>query len=177
LKAQNFAGAAVQVKLDDRDMRGGDKVWQYIKQGVPIRAEIGPRDMAKNEIFVGRRDKGPKEKSGIPRGQFVTEIGKMLQEIQDGMFQKALQFREQNTKSIDTLKDFEAYFSGDDSKAGAGSGGFALAHWNEAAIGHPVLAALKVTPRCIPMDAPDEAGTCIFTGKPSTKRIVFAKAY
>jgi prolyl-tRNA synthetase len=64
LKAQNFSGGTVRVKVDDRDIRGGDKAWQYIKQGVPVRVEVGPRDMAKGEVFVGRRDKGPKEKSG-----------------------------------------------------------------------------------------------------------------
>ena len=171
LRGQMYNGAPVKVKVDDRDMRGGDKAWQAIKQGVPVRCEIGPRDMAKNEVFVGRRDKGPREKSSVPRAQFVANIGGLLDEIQKGLYDKAKAFRDQNIKKIDSLAEFEAYFA--DEK----SGGFALVHWNEAAIGHELLPKLKVTPRCIPLEAENEAGKCIFTGKESTKRVVFGKAY
>lgn len=171
LRAQRYGDGPVMVKVDDRDLRGGEKSWQYIKQGVPLRVEIGPRDIAKNEVFVGRRDKGVKEKSSIPRDQFVRGIGATLDEMQKGLFEKAKTFREGHRRPIDSLKDFESFFA--DEKAG----GFAEVHWNEAAIDHEILAKLKVTPRCIPLDGPGESGTCIFTGKPSSKRVIFAKAY
>jgi prolyl-tRNA synthetase len=177
LRAQSYDGRPVKVKIDDRDMRGGDKAWQAIKQGVPVRVEIGPRDIAKNECFVGRRDKGPKEKTSIPRAEFVSGIANLLQDIQSSLFARAKAYRDQNVKNIDSLKDFEAFFSGGDDDKGPARGGFAMVHWNEAAIGHESLARLKVTPRCIPLDAPQEDGACIFTGKPSTKRIIFAKSY
>jgi prolyl-tRNA synthetase len=176
IRMQSYDGIPVRVKIDERDMRGGDKAWQAIKQGVPVRVEVGPRDMANNAVFVGRRDKGPKEKSGMPRAEFVQNLPKMLQEIQDSLFAKAKAFRDENIKKINSLKEFEEFFAGDDEKSSK-SGGFALAHWNEAAIGHEILAKLKVTPRCIPLEGEKESGTCIFTGKPSTQRVVFAKSY
>lgn len=179
LRAVTYDGLPLRVKIDDRDLRGGDKAWQAIKQGVPLRVEVGPRDMAKNELFVGRRDKGPKEKSSIPRGQFVATVVDILGDIQKGLLDRARAFRDENIKKLETLAEFEAFFgkAGDDDAAGPATGGFALVHWNEAAMGHDVLAKLKVTPRCIPLDGPDEAGTCIFTGKPSKKRVIFAKSY
>lgn len=176
LKAQTYDGRPVRVKVDDRDIRGGDKAWQAIKQGVPVRVEIGPRDIAKGEVFVGRRDKGPKEKYGCPRDQFVQTIGELLTDIQTSLFKRAEAFRDANIKRIDSLADFEAFFSGDDDKS-LNNGGFASVHWNPAAVGHEVLARLKVTPRCIPLNAEQEAGRCIFTGESSSKRIIFAKSY
>ncbi|WP_413290327.1 proline--tRNA ligase [Bdellovibrio sp. HCB337] len=174
LRASRFDGQAIIVKVDDRDMRGGEKAWQYIKQGVPVRVEVGPRDMAKGEVFVGRRDKGVKEKSGMARTAFVESLPKILEEIQQNIFNKAKAHRDANTKKIENLKDFEAFFGGD---AESQAGGFAMVHWNEAAMGHEILAKLKVTPRCIPLEGPEEAGTCIFTGKPSKRRVIFAKSY
>jgi prolyl-tRNA synthetase len=173
LKAQNFAGGAVRVKVDDRDMRGGDKAWQYIKQGVPVRIEVGPRDMAKGEVFVGRRDRGPKEKSGQAREAFVQNIAALLQEIQDGLFAKAKKFRDENIQTITSLPEFEAYFKGDEASAP----GFAKVPWCEEGMGHELLTRLKVTPRCIPLNQEAVTGPCIFSGKPATKWVLFAKSY
>lgn len=174
LRSQNYSDGRISVKIDTRDLRGGEKAWQYIKQGVPIRVEVGPRDLAKNEVFVGRRDKGVKEKSSLPRDQFVSSIAGILNEIQETIYKRALTRRNDNMKKIDSLKEFEDFFGGSEDSQ---SGGFALVHWNEAAIGHEILARLKVTPRCIPLDASEEAGSCIFTGKSSSRRVVFAKSY
>ena len=171
IRAQSYAGEPVRVKVDDRDMRGGDKAWQAIKQGVPVRVEIGPRDIAKGDVFFGRRDKGPKEKVSMPRAQFVAELPKLLGDIQSTLFERAKTFRDQNIKRIDSLKDFEAYFAGEE------AGGFALAPWSPKAIGHELLPKLKVTPRCIPLEGAREKGKCIFTGEPSETRVIFAKAY
>ncbi len=176
LKKQSFDNKPIKVKVDDRDMRGGEKVWQHIKQGVPLRLEIGPRDIQKNEIFVGRRDKGPKEKESMNRNTLVNEISSILQNIQDTLYKKALDFRNSNIKEINSLKEFEEFFAGDDDEK-AKAPGFASAHWNEEAIGHEIFAKYKVTPRCIPLDTKTEDGICIFTGRPSQKRILFAKSY
>ncbi len=173
LRAQTYDGQPVRVKVDDRDMRGGDKAWAAIKQGVPVRVEIGPRDIAKGEVFVGRRDKGPKEKFGQARAAFVSGIGDLLTDIQSSLFQKALEFRIANSREINSLKDFEAFFTGSED-----AGGFALVSWCPEAMGHEILARLKVTPRCIPLkDNHPGSTTCIFTGKPATKQVIFAKAY
>jgi prolyl-tRNA synthetase len=176
LLGQHFDGRPVKVKIDDRDLRGGDRAWQAIKQGVPLRVEIGPRDIAKGEVFVGRRDKGPKEKAGMARDAFISGIAPLLQDIQDSLFEKAKKFRDSNLKKIDSLKEFEAFFSSSED-FGKESGGFAAVHWNEAAMGHEILGKLKVTPRCLPLDTPSEDGVCLFTGKPSKKRVIFAKSY
>lgn len=176
IRAQSFAGKPVRVKIDSRDMRGGDKAWQAIKQGVPVRVEIGPRDIAKGDVFYGRRDKGPKDKVSQPRAEFVQKIAALLTEIQTALFDRARSYRDSSTRQIDSLPEFEKFFSGDEEK-GDVSGGFALVHWNEAAINHPLLAKLKVTPRCIPLGRADESGRCIFTGESSSRRVIFAKAY
>lgn len=173
LKSQSYVGSSVRVKIDDRDMRGGEKAWQYIKQGVPVRVEVGPRDMAKGEVFVGRRDKGPKEKASQTRDAFVQGIGNLLQEIQDGLFERAKKFRDDNIKKITNLADFEKHFTGDENSAP----GFALVPWCEAGMGHELLGKLKVTPRCAPLTQEAVSGNCIFSGKPATKWVLFAKSY
>ncbi|KYG65946.1 proline--tRNA ligase [Bdellovibrio bacteriovorus] len=173
LKNQSYVGSGIRVKIDDRDMRGGEKAWQYIKQGVPVRVEVGPRDMAKGEVFVGRRDKGPKEKASQGRDAFVQGIGSLLQEIQDGLLERAKKFRDDNIKKITSLADFEKHFTGDESSAP----GFALVPWCEAGVGHELLGKLKVTPRCAPLNQEAVSGNCIFSGKPATKWVLFAKSY
>ena len=181
LRAQTYAGVPVRVELDDRDLGGGVKSWQWIKKGVPLRLEIGPRDIEKDSIFMGRRDKGPKEKAGIPRGELVAKIPAILQEIQDALYGRALAFRKEHTREIDTKDDFYAFFADPPKKKENDPtpihAGFALAHFN----GDPALEAkikddLKVTVRCIPL-TPGEPGTCPFTGQPSKQRVVWAKSY
>ena len=174
LRAQKFDGEAISVKVDLRDLRGGEKAWQYIKQGVPLRVEIGPRDIAKNEVFVGRRDKAVKDKSSFARAAFVENIGNILQEIHQNIYARAKANMKANTKEINSLSEFTEFFGGSEESQ---AGGFAMAHWNDAAIGHEILGKLKVTPRCLPLEGKTENGICIFTGKPSTKRVIFAKSY
>lgn len=168
---QKFNGGSIQFKIDDRDIRGGEKSWQAIKQGVPIRIEIGPRDVAKDQVFMGRRDRGPKEKEGVARGEFIKTVPQILEDIQRTLFNRAQKFRDQNCRSVNSLKEFEEFFR--EEKAG----GFASVHWNPAALGHELLSQLKVTARCIPLQSPKEKGVCIFSGKESNRRIIFAKAY
>ncbi len=181
LRKQSFDGRPVQVHLDERDMRGGDKAWNWIKKGVPVRVEVGPRDMAAESVFMARRDRPHKEKSAVKRGDFIAGISALLQEIQDGMFKRAQDFQIANTKVIDDAKEFEAYFAAPtvgENQPTPIHGGFALAHF----CGDPKVEAqikdrLGVTIRCIPLDQADEAGKCVITGQPSRKRVVWAKAY
>ena len=100
-------------------------------------------------------------------------MGEILGDIQTNIYNRARKFRDENMKPLENLNDFKDFFSGDESQ----TGGFAVVPWNEAAIGHELLAQLKVTPRCIPLEGTHQPGTCIFTGKPSTKRVIFAKSY
>jgi prolyl-tRNA synthetase len=175
LEAQDYAGAKVRVMIDDRDIRGGEKNWHHIKRGVPLRAEIGPKDIAKNGVFLARRDTG--EKAGVERSALVGSIGQRLTEIQDNLFQRALKFRQDNTRTIDKLDDFLAYFTPKNADNPEIHGGFALCHYCEGPELDEFLKKHKVTIRCIPIAGAGEGGTCFLTGKPSAKRAVFAKAY
>jgi prolyl-tRNA synthetase len=191
LEAQQFAGAAVRVQLDDRDLGGGVKSWQWIKKGVPIRLEVGPKDIDKDSVFMGRRDKGPKEKAGVPRGEFVAKVGSILQEIQQTLFDRALAFRHEHTKTIDSKDDFYAFFAEPKKKQSNDPtpihAGFAMTHFNgDPAVEAKIKEDLKVTVRCIPVEPvgssksgvfPREPGTCPFTGQPSKQRVVWAKSY
>ncbi len=181
LSAQTYAGGRVRVRLDDRDVRGGEKAWQWVKKGVPLRVEIGPRDLEKDAVFVGRRDRGVKDKQGVGRAEFVANIARTLDEIQHSLHARALAFRREHTREIDSRDEFYAYFAepkkARDSDPTPIHGGFAMTHFG----GDPKLEAqikddLGVTVRCIPLGA-GEPGTCPFTGQPSAKRVVWAKAY
>jgi len=181
LKKLSYNGAPVRVIVDERDIRGGEKVWSWIKKGVPIRLEIGPRDIDKDGVFMGRRDKTPKEKVALGRGEFLARCTNILDEIQDSLFARALTNRQAHTREIDSKDEFYAYFAAPKTKNPNDPtpihGGFALAHFN----GDPALEAkikdeLGVTVRCIPLE-PGTPGTCPFTGQPSAKRVVWAKSY
>jgi prolyl-tRNA synthetase len=179
LKKIPFAEGRIEVELDDRDMRGGEKAWFHIKRGVPIRLEVGPRDVAADSVFLGRRDLPPKEKKGVTRAEFLATAAGLLDEIQKNLFERAKAFREANTKRIDTLDDFHAYFAG--AEDSTSSGGFALCRASAAAEDQDAIAKvigpLKVTPRNIPLEGAEDAGPCLFTGKPATHRLVFSKSY
>ena len=175
LKSQLYHDGPIRVLIDDRDMRGGEKKWFHVKRGVPIRLEVGPRDMAENKVFMSRRDTG--ESQGINRDEFVANAVQMLDEIQASLFDRALKLRQENTVRIDSLDEFKKYFTPKDSEKPEIHGGFAMCHWCEDPEVYKVLDELKVTIRCVPFDEPEEDGQCIFTGKPSKKRAVFGKAY
>jgi prolyl-tRNA synthetase len=169
LRTQRWRDQPIRVTVDARDLRGGEKTWEHIKKGVPLRVEIGPRDLANGTVFVGRRDDG--SKAGIDRGAFIEGLAETLTTIQDGLLAKAKAFRDAATAYIDNQADFEAYF------AEGQPGGFAWCFAADDASYEPLLKSLKVTARNIPLHGNDERGTCIFTGKADQRRIVFSKAY
>jgi prolyl-tRNA synthetase len=175
LEAQDYSGGKVRVLLDKRDLRGGEKSWYHVKRGVPLRAEVGPKDLAQNSAFVGRRDTG--EKKGMPRTDLVAQIGTLLDSMQKNLFDRAIQLREANTKTIDSLDDFRAYFTPANEDQPEIHGGFARCHFAEDPRTDEMLKELKVTIRCVALGEPEEKGTCLFTGLPSTRRGIFAKAY
>jgi prolyl-tRNA synthetase len=174
LAAQQYDGEPVRVRIDARDSR--DRKWQWVKKGVPVRLEIGPRDIADDTLMPGRRDSNDKPNK-VSRGDFVTNIGKLLADIQKSLFDRALAARQEATVRIDSLAEFEKYFTPKDEKNPEIHGGFAYCHFVDSQEMNETLKALKVTIRCIPVDAAEEPGKCIFTGQPSTRRAVFAKAY
>ena len=175
LKAVTWNDRRLEVLVDKSDLRG--KNWVHIKKGVPIRLEVGPRDIANDSVFMGRRDKGAKEKQSITKDEFIKSVPSILEDIQSGLLEKAKQFQRENTRKIDTWEGFESYFTPKNKNQPEIHGGFALCHWHDDPIVEEKLKTIKVTMRCIPLDAEAEEGICIFTGKPSNKRVIFAKAY
>jgi len=175
LEAVDFCGGKVQVQIDDRDLRGGEKNWQHVKRGVPLRAEVGPRDIEKNSVFLARRDTGTKE--GIERGRLVATVASILDEMQQGMFDRAKAMRDEHTRTIDNLDEFKAWFTPKNEDKPEIHAGFALCHFTETPESEALLKDLKVTNRCLPLDCEPQPGRCIFTGQPTTARAIFAKAY
>jgi len=159
----------ISVKLDDRDTyKPGWKFNEYEFKGVPLRIAIGPRDVENKTVELARRD--TLEKEIVPMADIDIKIEQLLKTIQDNLFKKALSFREENTFNADTWNEFVEIL---DSK-----GGFIYAHWDGTAeTEQKIKEETKATIRCIPLNGKKEEGKCIFSGKPSSQRVVFARAY
>ena len=159
----------ISVKYDDRDtLRPGFKFAEYEMKGVPVRLAIGGRDLENGTIEIARRD--TKEKQTISRDGLVPHIESLLVDIQNTIYQKALRFREENTREANSYQEFKELL---DTKAG-----FISAHWD----GTPetekrIKDETKATIRCIPLNNKLETGICMLTGNPSTQRVLFARAY
>ncbi len=166
---KNLQDKGISVKYDDREtFKPGWKFNEYEFKGVPVRLAIGPRDLENGTVEVARRD--TLEKSVYQLSDIETKIENLLHSIQDNLYQKALDFRESMTSKADTWEEFVDLL---DNK-----GGFIYAHWDGTAETEQKIKELtKATIRCIPLDAKPENGKCILTGKPSDKRVVFARAY
>lgn len=165
----DYNGQAIRVHIDNRDLRGGEKTWHWIKSGVPIRLEIGPRDVANESVFMGCRHLSHKDKKGLKLMEFTEQVATLLQDMQDALLAKARAFQAENTHEVSSFDDFKAVFEKGD--------GFAVCY----AIDDPAIEAqlkpLKVSARCIPLGQDETEGTCIFTGKTVNHKTVFAKAY
>ena len=167
--ASELKKRGISVKIDSRDnVRTGFKFAEYELKGVPIRLAMGQRDFTNGTIEIMRRD--TLEKETISQEGIEDRIEKLLDEIQKGIYEKALKFRDSMITRVDTYEEFKSVL---DSK-----GGFILAHWD----GTPeteekIKNETKATIRCIPVDAPEEEGRCIISGKPSHRRVIFARSY
>jgi len=178
LRAQRYADLAIEVDVDRRDLGGGVKNWEWIKRGVPIRVEIGPRDLEKNSVEVSRRDQPVKAKEPMSMKEFVSRASKILMSIQQDLYDRAKKFRDENTRVIDSKKDFYDFFTPKNAAKPEIHAGFALAHWNGSGeVEEQIKNDLKVTIRCIPLDDSSDPGRCIFTGEGSSRRVVWAKSY
>ena len=158
----------ISVKYDDADnRRPGFKFADYELKGVPVRLAIGQRDLENGTVEVMRRDTLEKEVDQLDT--IVDRIPALLQEIQDGIYQKALDRRTAKTYKVDTFEEFKQRIE---------EGGFILAHWDGTTeTEERIKEATKATIRCIPLDAPEEEGVDMLTGKPSHRRVIFARNY
>jgi prolyl-tRNA synthetase len=181
LRTLSYHGAALEVEVDRRDLGGGVKNWEWIKKGVPLRVELGPRDLESGQVALSRRDQPVKSKEFLSREDLVRRAVELLDSIQLNLFERAKAFRDENTRVIDSKKDFYDFFTPKNPAKPEIHGGFAIAHWNGSReVEEQIKNDLKVTIRCIPLDdsAPlSDVGTCIFSGGPSPRRVVWAKAY
>lgn len=159
----------ITVKFDDNDnKKPGWKFAEYELKGVPVRLAMGPRDLANGTVEVARRD--TLEKQVMPIENIDEQIEKLLDEIQENIFRKALNFRNENIRNADTWEEFKQLIEE--------KGGFVAAHWDGTRETEQIIKTeSKATIRCIPLDSQPEAGKCIYTGKPSDRRVLFAIAY
>ncbi|MBQ2490413.1 MAG: proline--tRNA ligase [Muribaculaceae bacterium] len=165
---ENLKKLGISVKYDNADnKRPGFKFADYELKGVPVRLVIGARDIANNTVEVMRRD--TLEKETVSLDGIEDTVVKLLDDIQSGIFNKALKHREECTYTVDTWEDFKAQIE---------KGGFVLAHWDGTTeTEEKIKEETKATIRCIPMDSKEEEGKCIYTGKPSHRRVIFARNY
>ena len=178
LRERRYVDLPIEVEVDRRDLGGGVKNWEWIKKGVPLRLEIGPRDLEKKSLEVSRRDQPVKTKESMPIEEFVSRAPEFLVSIQNTLYERARKFRDENTRMIDSKKEFYDFFTPKNSAKPEIHGGFALAYWNGTReIEEQIKNDLKVTIRVIPLDESAEPGRCIFTGEPSARRVVWAKSY
>ncbi len=157
------------VRLDDRDQfKPGFKFSEWELKGVPVRIEIGPRDVEADQVVMVRRD--TLEKQSVPAASVSEEAAGLLDSVQKGLFERALAFRKKNTVKIDDYGEFKEFIAAD--------GGFALVHWaGDDEMEKQMAEETKATIRCIAFDAEPEEGKCLMTGKSSSQRVVVAKAY
>jgi prolyl-tRNA synthetase len=163
--------AGISVKYDDRDtQKPGWKFAEYELKGVPVRIALGPRDLENKTLEIARRDTLTKESFQWEDMPIAEKIGGLLEEIQQGIYQKAFDFRKENTTEVNSWEEFKQIL---DQK-----GGFLSAHWDGTPETEDKIKELtKATIRCIPLDQVPEQGVCVFSGKPSSGRVLFAKAY
>lgn len=163
--------AGVSVKFDDRDtQKPGWKFAEYELKGVPVRIALGPRDLENGTIEIARRDTLTKETFELASQPIVEKIAGLLEDIQNGIYKKALDFRASVTTEVNSWEEFQQVLEE--------KGGFVSAHWDGTTETEEKIKELtKATIRCIPLDRVEEAGSCVLTGRPSTGRVYFAKAY
>ncbi|UCG28865.1 MAG: proline--tRNA ligase [Bacteroidales bacterium] len=164
-----LAASGLAVKYDSRDTQTpGWKFAEYELKGIPVRIALGPRDIENNTLEIARRDTLLKET--VPQDNIVSRVKELLQNMEESIFSKALRFREENTYKTDDYEEFKDIM---DNRSG-----FVFAHWDGSAKTETLIKEeTKATVRCIPVEAEKEKGKCIRTGKPSSIRVLFAKAY
>jgi prolyl-tRNA synthetase len=164
---ESLEGADVRVHQDWTDRSPGFKFNEWEMKGVPLRMEVGPRDVENRNVVLARRDTG--DKSFLSKDEAVAKIPDLLDEIQDGLFQQALKFQQENTHNVSTYDDLKKVIK---------EGGFVRCGWDgtddtEASVKEET----KATIRCIPMSENPEGLTCVYSGKPAKHEVIYAKAY
>lgn len=162
-----LTGAGISCKIDERDIRPGEKFYEWEKKGVPLRLEIGPKDIAGSSVMTVRRDTG--DKKVILFSELTDSINNLLEKIQTNLLEQARARLSENTISVDTWEAFVEAIE---------AGKFVLAHWSgDVDVEAKIKEETNATIRCLPFDQPQESGSCIKSGEPSVGRVLFAKSY
>ena len=166
---QDLKAKGISVKFDRRDThKPGWKFAEYELKGVPLRIAMGPRDLENGTLELARRD--TLEKESVPQDGIADRIEGLLVEIQESLYKKALDYRNEHITEVDTFEDFQEVLEN--------KGGFVSAHWDGTTATEDKIKSLtKATIRCIALDAKNEAGKCVYSGEVSSRRVLFAKAY
>jgi len=171
-KDVDFHGEPLRVHVDDRDIQGGQKKWEWVKKGAPIRIEIGPRDVESRKVCLQRRDKAANEKEFVDKEHFIRRAGEILQEIHDTLLERATAFRDANIATCPELEAFHAHWSQDNP-------GWLLTPWAGSPEQEDELSKRhKITIRCLPLDLQDgEEAPCVLTGTPTRQRALWGRSY
>jgi prolyl-tRNA synthetase len=166
---QQLKAAGIRVKYDDSDhTRPGWKFAEYELKGVPVRLALGARDLENNVVEIARRD--TKEKNSVSLDGLASHIAALLEEIQQNMFEKARVYRDSHITEVNNWEEFKEVLNG--------KGGFISAHWDGTGeTEEKIKQETKATIRCIPLSGKEESGVCVYSGNPSTQRVLFALSY
>jgi prolyl-tRNA synthetase, family I len=178
LSSLNFHGDTLNIHIDKRDLRGGEKNWDWIKRGVPLRLEIGPKELQEMKVSVAIRNKPHQEKSAFTLDTLENEILNLLERQQNEMLAASRAYLEANTRDdIHTFEELSAFFTPKNADKPEIHGGFVRAKWCGEVETEAMLEPLKVSIRCLPLKQSGTVGRCILTGKPATIDAIFAKSY
>ncbi len=181
LRERGYDGKPLRVKVDTRDMPAPEKKWDWVRKGVPVLLEVGPRDLAEGKVAFARRDRIEDKKAFLTLDEALGRMPETLGEIQQTLFDQALAYQHARTRrDIESFEALADHFGGkgEDDKTGFDSTvGFVRAPWCGSAESEAKLDELGVTIRCLPFDQPDTLGPCVLTGEPATVEALFAKAY
>jgi prolyl-tRNA synthetase len=177
LHSESFGDESIRVYIDNAPKSPADRFWQAVKKGIPLRVEVGMREVEGGTLALSRRDMPPKDRRNLEVGEFINSVSSVLEEIQNTYLNRAIEFRDDHTYPIHSLKELEDMFAEEGIHKG-----FALAYFDPVVENEPAVAeklkALKVTTRCIPFEGQQEgAGPCIFSGNMVSKKVIFARAY
>jgi len=178
LNSKSWEGEPMRAKVDTRELNGGVKKWDWIKKGVPLRIEIGPRDIESRKVCVQRRDQPANVKAFMDKEEFLQETPSILDSIQATLLERALKFRDDNIIELDTLEAFEANFAGESFAK------WAIVPWaGDSTEENDLAKKWRVSIRCLPLDEPGgshqqhEEKPCILTGKPTSRRAIWGRSY
>lgn len=178
LRSCQYDRRPLGVFVDKRDKRGGEKNWEWIKKGVPLRIEVGPKELESRTVMISRRDKPHKEKSKMAFDNLCADVLSILPEMQKNYFEQAKAFRDANLRTdIQNFDELRAFFTAKNKEKSEALGGFVLAKWCGDPETEKQLDELKISIRCLPLKQSGTKGKCIITGQEATLDAIFAKSY